>query len=89
MDILNFKIADETDKNSVRFESPDGQKYKVKEMLILSYLQIHTPAAVKFYGEESPLLHDMMQIKETAQDKTVAEFPGANKVTVSQRHETW
>lgn len=34
-------------------------------------------------------LHDMMQIKETAQDKTVAEFPGANKVTVSQRHETW
>ena len=34
-------------------------------------------------------LHDMMQIKETAQDKTVAEFPGANKVTVSQRHKTW
>jgi hypothetical protein len=31
----------------------------------------------------------MMQIKETAQDKTVAEFPGANKVTVSQRHKTW
>ena len=33
--------------------------------------------------------HDMMQIKETAQDKTLAEFPGANKVTVSQRHKTW
>lgn len=31
MDILNFKIADDTDKNSVRFESPDGQKYKVIE----------------------------------------------------------
>ena len=85
----NFKIADDADENSVRFESPDGQRYKAKEMLILSYLQIHTPAAVKFYGEESPLLHDMMQIKETAQDKTVAEFPGANKVTVSQRHKTW
>lgn len=62
MDILNFKIADDTDKNSVHFESTNGQRYKVKEMLILSYLQIHTPAAVKFYGEESPLLHDMMQI---------------------------
>lgn len=33
--------------------------------------------------------HDMMQIKETAQYKTVAEFPGANKVIVSQRHKTW
>lgn len=33
--------------------------------------------------------HDMMQIKETAQDKTVAEFPGSNKVTVSQRHKAW
>lgn len=33
--------------------------------------------------------HDMMQIKETAQDKTVAEFPGANKVTVSQWYKTW
>ena len=62
MDILNFKIADDADEKSVRFESPDGQRYKAKEMLILSYLQIHTPAAVKFYGEESPLLHDMMQI---------------------------
>ncbi len=31
----------------------------------------------------------MMQISETAQYKTVAEFPGANKVTVSQRHKTW
>lgn len=62
MDILNFKIADDADEKSVRFESPDRQRYKAKEMLILSYLQIHTPAAVKFYGEESPLLHDMMQI---------------------------
>ena len=44
MDILNFKIADDADENSVRFESPDGQRYKAKEMLILSYLQIHTPA---------------------------------------------
>lgn len=42
MDILNFKIADDADENSVRFESPDGQRYKAKEMLILSYLQIHT-----------------------------------------------
>lgn len=41
MDILNFKIADDADENSVRFESPDGQRYKAKEMLILSYLQIH------------------------------------------------
>ena len=59
MDILEYKVK-RTEKEDVRFISPDGQAYTVKEMLILSYLQIRTPAIVKFYGEESPLLHDMI-----------------------------
>ena len=34
-------------------------------------------------------LHDMMQIKETAQDRTVIEFFSVSKAAVSQRHKTW